>query len=257
MLRRVKELLGYEIEASDGKFGKVDDFLFDDEGWTIRYLVIDTGKWLPGRKVLISPLSLGKPDWTGRVFPVELTKQQIEDSPPMEKDEPVSRQHEERLSEYYNLMPYWTGGVMGGTHASPVNVGDQSGTSRRQKQSGTGITKESDKVQGDPHLRSCDEVLDYRIKSKDNKIGHVEDYIVDDDNWLIRYLAIDTRNWLPGRKVLVAVPWIEDVNWGETEVSVDMTKEEIKNSPEYDPSKAVNRQYEETLYDFYGRPKYW
>ena len=106
-------------------------------------------------------------------------------------------------------------------------------------------------------MRSCDEVLDYRIKSKDNKIGHVEDYIVDDDTWLIRYLVIDTRNWLPGRKVLVAVPWIEDVNWGETEVSVDMTKEEIKNSPEYDPSQPINREYEQTLYDFYGRPKYW
>jgi len=116
--------------------------------------------------------------------------------------------------------------------------------------------KEADET-NDTHLRSAKEVMGYRIRTTDDEIGHVEDFIIDERPWTIRYMVVDTRNWLPGRKVLVAPDWIDSVDWLEKQVSVDLTKEQVKNSPEYDPAAPVNREYEMQLYDFYGRPKYW
>ena len=99
--------------------------------------------------------------------------------------------------------------------------------------------------------------MGYYIKTTDGEVGHVDDLIVDDETWGFRYMVVDTRNWLPGRKVLISVEWIESVSWLENEVQVDVASEAIKNSPEFDPSQPVNREYEMVLYDYYGRPKYW
>jgi hypothetical protein len=117
--------------------------------------------------------------------------------------------------------------------------------------------EERDEQESDPHLRSTREVIGYHIQARDGEIGHVEDLIVEDEIWFIRYLVIDTRNWLPGRKVLVAPAWAEQVNWVERRVYLDLSRETVKNSPEFDPSMPVNREYEVRLYDYYGRPKYW
>jgi hypothetical protein len=111
--------------------------------------------------------------------------------------------------------------------------------------------------QGDPHLQSTREVIDYYIEARDGDIGHVEDFIIDDEAWAIRYLVVNTRNWWPGKKVLVAPQWISEIRWGDAQVHVDMTREHIKDSPEFDPAAPVNRAYEERLFDYYGRPKYW
>lgn len=257
MLRNVEKLIGYHIKAMDGRFGKVDDFLFDDMGWTIRYLVADTGRWLPGRKVLLSPMSIGHLDWDEHEFPVELSKKQIEDSPPIEKDEPVSRRHEERLSAYYNLMPYWVGGIMGGIYVAPTNIGDQSGAGVGSDDSKPGISEESGETPGDPHLRSCHEVMSYRIDAEDGSVGHAEDFIIDVESWIIRYLVVDTKNWRQGQRFLIAVSWIKKVDWGDASISVDMTKEQIENSPKYDPESPIKRKYEDDLHEHYGRGKYW
>lgn len=109
----------------------------------------------------------------------------------------------------------------------------------------------------DPHLRSAREVIGYHIQAKNGDIGHVEDFIVDDEAWAIRYMVVDTQNWLPGKKVLVAPVWIESIHWAEAKVRVTLTRAKIKKSPEFDPAAPVNREYEDRLYDFYGRPKYW
>lgn len=257
MLRNVRKLIGYHIRATDGRFGKVDDFLFDDMSWTIRYLVADTGRWLPGRKVLLSPLSLGHLDWDEHEFPVELSKKQIEDSPPIEKDEPVSRRHEERLSAYYNLMPYWVGGIMGGIYVAPTNIGDQAGASVGMDETKSGVPEESDEASGDPHLRSCHEVMSYRIAAKDGDIGHAEDFIIDDGSWIMRYLIVDTKTRRQGQRSLIAVSWIRKVDWRNASITVDMTKEEIEQSPKYDPSSPIKRKYENDLHEHYGRSKYW
>lgn len=249
MLRSVKEILGYNILAMDEEFGRAKDMLFDDKFWIIRYLVVDTGKWLPGRKVIIPPAELGQPDWGGRTFPVELTKQQIEESPPLSEDEPVSRRYEKRLHSYLGWSPYWLAGI-------PESVAVMQLT-RAEKEGKEGETPREEEPESETNLRSAREIMGYHIHATDDHIGHVEDIIASDTEWQIHYIVVDTRNWLPGRKVLIAISWINDMSWLDKEVYVDLDKESVKNSPEYNPSVPVNREYEERLYDFYGRPRYW
>ncbi|MBD3233600.1 MAG: PRC-barrel domain containing protein [candidate division Zixibacteria bacterium] len=246
MLRSVKEIKGYKILAEDEKFGDAKDLLFDDHEWIVRYLVVDTGKWLPGRKVIIPPTELEKPDWVGQALPVKLTRKQIEEGPPLNEDEPVSRQYQKRLQSFFGWSPYWVAGVPESAVIAEMTQAE------KEKGEKKGIEPE-----GDPHLRSCEEIVDYHIKAEDGEIGHVEDFILDDELWQIRYLVVDTRNWLPGKKVLVAISWIKDISWANNQVDVEMTREAVKESPEFDQSAPVNREYEERLYDYYGRPKYW
>ncbi len=244
MLRSIKNLTGATVGARDGEIGKVHSFLFDSESWVIRYLVVDTGKWLPGRKVLIAPTALGTPDWQSRVFPVNLTKEQVRDSPDINTDKPVSRQREAELRKYYDWAPYW--GVGYGLGLPPGHY--------VQADRGA-VAVES--AQGDPHLHGTREVRGYRIRATDGEIGHVEDFIVSDEEWAVRYLVVDTGNWLPGRSVLISPQWVQDIGWDEREVWVDVTRETVENSPPYNATDPVNREYETQMYDYYGRPKYW
>lgn len=246
MLRSTKELRGYTIRALEGDIGRVHEFYFDDLAWIVRYLVVDTGRWLPGRKVLLWPGVLEQPDWETQSLPVGLTKEQVENSPPISFDEPVSRQMEADLHAYYGWAPYWRLGMpVGGP--SPATPGEGV----------AGVAEEAQKGPSDPHLRSTREVIGYHIQARDEEAGHVDDLIVDDKAWYIRYLVVDTRNWLPGRKVLVAPAWADQVNWVLRKVYVDLSRETIENSPEFDPAMPVNREYEVQLYDYYGRPAYW
>ncbi len=245
MLRSTNEMIGYRIRASDGDLGKVKDLLFDDAAFTVRYLHVDTGRWLPGRQVLLSPESVVEPDWQERVVVVRLTRKQVEDSPDLRSDLPVSRQYEEALAEHYQWAPYWMpgSGLFSGAPPPPPPA-VRSGDERAQPH-------------GDPHLRAFKEVKGYEIRARDERIGHLGDLIVDTDGWSLRYLVVDTGNWLPGRKVLVSPAWVLRVDWVEGQVGVDLTAEQVRNSPPYDPSAPVNREYEIVLHDFYGRRTYW
>jgi hypothetical protein len=218
----------------------------------VRYLVIDTGKWLPGRKVVIPPLALNPLKPGDFILSALLTKQQVQNSPPLAQHAPVSRQYEEVLFSYFFWKPYWsvpTGGL-GPVH-DPLEPSD-SAQSEAAERSGS-----QEEPSGDPHLRSCDEVIGYHIRAADGDIGHVEDFILDADDWILRYFVVDTRNWLPGRRVLLATSWIDAIRWSDREVEVDSTKDQIKNSPPFNPSAPVNRTYEAALYDYYGRRRYW
>ncbi len=243
MLRSLREIKGFDLRATDGEIGKVADFQFDDVDWTVRYMVAETGNWLLGRRVLISPVELGRPDWDNRRLPIALTQDQIERSPDVAAEAPVSRQKETELAMYYGWMPYW------GQVGSPAMVFPA-------KYAGTQPAREDREQSGDPHLRSVKEVLGYHIRARDEKIGHVEDFLTD-ENWVIRYIVVDTRNWLPGRTVLVAPPWIQDVDWAESLVHVHLEAEEIRTAPEWDPDRPVSREYEQALHEHYGRPPYW
>jgi hypothetical protein len=239
MLRSLDELIGYTIAASDGDIGKVSDFLFDDELWFVRYLVANTGNWLKGRQVLIAPAAFyDKPRWESEKFPLILTRKMVEESPDIVEDEPVSRQKESEIVAYYHWPAYWY----------PVIEQEKIKENERRVQA---------EENGDSHLRSVREVERYHIEARDGSMGHVHDFIIDDERWEIMYIVVDTRAWLPGRKVLVSRPWIDEVDWFGSKVTVDLTREAIQKSPEFDPSAPVNREYEEVLYDFYGRPKYW
>ena len=244
----VKDLKGYAIGATDGDIGKLDDFYFDDESWTIRYLVAETGNWLMNRKVLISPFAIGKADLSKKRLNVTLTKKQVEESPSIDTDKPVSRQHEASYLDYYGYPYYWIGPYLWG----PITYPRLSGVAQKRNEEVRALRKEAN----DLHLRSVSKVTGHHIEATDGHIGHAEDFLIDGETWEIRYLVVDTQNWWPGKKVLVAPLWVSRVSWSDSTVYVDLSREMIKNGPEYHP-KALNRKYEETLYDYYKRPKYW
>ncbi len=248
MLRSIKELHGYTIHAADGPIGKAHDFYFHDDTWKVRYLVVDIGHWLPGRKVLLAPPAFGKPNWEHSTFPVALTREQVEKSPDIDTDKPVSRQQEIELHNHYGWPAYWidpgTGTWPAVTPMIPIPPAVPSETA---------TTEEG----GDSHLRSTREIAGYHIHARNGDLGHVGDFIVDDEPWAIRYVVVHTGKWLPGKKVLVATEWVEELSYPERRVSVNLTRAAVEKSPEFDPAAGVNRQYEERLYDYYGRPAYW
>lgn len=245
MLIKAKKLKGYTLDSLDGEIGKVKEFYFDDRHWTVRYLVADTGNWLTGRQVLISPYALAAANTKEEHVSIDLTKMEIEDSPSLESDLPVSRQFETAYSGYFGMPMYWDGPYMWGSY--PYILRDR----KRWGEPSSG------KNPWDPHLRSTREVSGYTIQASDGEIGHIVDFIIDDETWTIRYFIIDTQNWWPGRKVLVSTKWIERVSWGESKVFVNLSLEAIRQSPEYTEESLLNRDYETRLHRHYNRPEYW
>lgn len=239
MKRSIKSLIGFTIGAIDGEIGKVKEFYFDDETWTIRYLIVETGNWLFGRKVLLSPISLLTPDWEKNIFPINLSMEQIKNSPAIDTEKPVSRQQELELYAYYPWGSYWESGF----NALPVSMYDI-----LLKNDDNSINKET---HGDQHLRSTDHVTGYNIKTSDGEIGKVEDFLIDDSNWKIDFLVVDADNWLHGKNVLISPKWIKEIKWVTSEVIVKVSTERVKNSPEYDTSQPVNETYETKLYNHY------
>ena len=252
-LKSVVQLQGGTIRATDGEIGKVDQFYFDDETWAIRYLVVNTGGWLPGRLVLVSPIALRQAEWQSERLDVALTKKQIEDSPRIDTHKPVSRQHEAVYMGYFGYPYYWLGPFLWGLASYPAGLAVQREAVTEAKASQARAGKES----ADSHLRSTNEVTGYHIEAPDGEIGHVADFIVDDETWAIRYLEVDTRNWWPGKKVLVSPQWVDNVSWPDSKVYVGLSRETIKNGPEYIESMPISREYENRLYGYYGRPPYW
>jgi hypothetical protein len=253
MLRNITQLKGFAIRARDGEIGTLEQFYFDDESWAIRYLVVNAGDWLGGRLVLVSPFALRQAEWESQRLDVALTKKQIEDSPPIDTHKPVSRQHEALYLGYYGYPYYWGGPYMWGLASYPAGLTvDREAVTEAEK-----LRARAGKESPDSHLRSTDEVTGYHIEATDGDIGHVKDFLVDDETWAIRYLEVDTRNWWPGKKVLVSPQWIDNVSWPDSKVYVNLTRETIKNGPEWDESTTITREYENRLYDYYDRSPYW
>ena len=248
MLHSIARLKGVTIQATDGEIGKVGQFYFDDETWAIRYLIVEAGSWLSGRPVLISPAALGHDAWNSRTLHVALTKKKIQGSPPIDTQKPVSRQHEAAYMGYYGYTYYWHGPFLWGFGASPAAL-HEAGPAKPSRYPGA--------ESADSHLRSTDEVKGYHIESSDGEVGHVEDFLVDDSNWSIRYLEVDTQNWWPGKKVLVSPEWIDQVRWADSIVRIGLARETIKQAPEYIESQPITRDFEAKLHDHYGRRAYW
>jgi len=245
MLEKIQTLKGYQLSSLDGELGSVKEFYFDDQHWTIRYLVAETGHWLSGRQVLISPYALTGVNTEKKTLSVQLTKKQIEDSPSLATDQPVSRHFEENYFDYYQYPAYWAGAYSWGVY--PFFIQD------RQLR-----TKPVRRVPvWDYHLRSSQDVTGHHVEALDGEIGHVADFILDVDTWTLRYLVIDTTNWWPGKKVLVSPHWIENINWGLSKVFVNLSRKSIQNSPGFDEVSALDRDYESELYGHYSRQGYW
>ena len=245
MLINIKSLQGFKLDSQNGEIGKVEQFYFDDKHWAIRYLVADTGTWLRGRLVLISPYALVSVNKEEKNIILNLTKKQIEDSPPLDSDKPISRQFEGTYYGYYGWPIYWYGSNMWGAYPSIVRDHEK--------------WEKTDQMEKalDAHLRSSHTVSGYHIQAKDGGIGHVDDFIIDDETWAIRYLIIGTLNWWPGKKVLISPRWIERVSWDESKAFLNMPRDTIRQSPAYTDESMPTRNYEAELHHHYNRQVYW
>ncbi len=254
MLHSADGLHGFDLRATDGEIGHVHDFLIHDKGWAVRYLVADT-RLIFGRRVLISPESLGAPDRDEHELPVALTKEKIRNSPHIDTDQPVSRQHETALHGYYGWAPYWGGAFGAGDPAfgtGPTLVYPP------RPETVAGAVPESDQPEGDPHLRSLREIEGYAVVAAGGEeIGTTADFLLDDEAWAVRYMVVDTGHWLPGKKVLIAPSWARRVDWVERRIELDRDRAAVGASPEYDPNGDVGRPYEAKLHDHYGFRPYW
>lgn len=234
-LRKVAELGDYRLQARDGEIGRVGEIFFDDQDWAVRYLVVQTGRWL-GRQVLILPSAVDGVDEEHRRLEVDLSRQQIEHAPDVKTSLPISRREEKLFYGYYGLDPYWMDDPLAGDRAeirpAPAEI----------------QPREPDQ----PHLRSSQAVTGYHIHADDGEIGHVEDLVVDDREWSVRYLEIDTRNWLPGKHVLLAPAWIRAFDWRDRQVMVNLPRGAIASAPAYESGQIIGKDYEVALYKHYG-----
>jgi sporulation protein YlmC with PRC-barrel domain len=256
MLRVASALMGYAVMASDGAIGTVRDLLFDDRTWKLSWLVVDTGGWLTGRKVLVHPSAVGSPDDTQRQVPVALTRALVKASPDILSDAPVSLQMEEGIRNYFGWSPYWDGndfgiGAMGSSlMPAPDSRTPDPGAVVQQESPRTGARLDD----GDPHLRSIAAVKGYHIHASDGSIGHVEDFVIDDAAWDIRYLIIDTANWWPGEHVLMSPLAVQKVSWGHSQIRLNVSRAKVKAGPAWKPFDAIDPAFEARLRSHYFWP---
>jgi hypothetical protein len=267
MLRDIKDLLDCSIVATDGIVGTIKDLYFDDEAWVIRYFVVETGNWLLQRRVLISPLAVTAPAVTPGVLPVSLTKAQVKDSPGIDTDEPVSRQHEREYLRYYGYPFYWDGGGLWGrsaAHPGSLLTGlDQEGAAagrRRSQEEDRRADAEADAEllqHGDHHLRSAKIVMAYYVHASDGEIGHVKGFLIEQTTWAVRYMIVTTSDWWQGHDVLISPEWIDEVRWDDNRVLVSLTRSAVKSALEYKSHLPLDRDHEKDLYAHHGQPPYW
>lgn len=234
-----KAMVDCVVEGTDGDVGVVKDVFFSSDSWRVRYLVIDTGRWLHGRQVVLAPYSIDRTDWPDRTVIVSLTREQIEASPSVQEHEPVSRQHESELAMHFRWPIYWG-------ESEQVETGSDGSASEPTTER---------LIEG--QLQSAQEVIGYRVEATDGEIGYVDDLILDDETWTIRYLVVKSKAWIAARRTLVSPGWAKAVSWKDKTIQTDLTNEKVTNSPEFNPREPVNREYEVQLYDYYARPSWW
>jgi uncharacterized protein YrrD len=218
MLHKATDITGDTVAAIDGAIGRITDLYFDDETWGVRYLVVDTGGWLNGRTVLIAPAAVDAARSTETAIAVNLTRDQVRNSPGVETDKPVSRQYEEIYARYYGYPFYWADPV-GLPPLAPASTDDADEVAAAEARA------------AQSHLRSSSEVIGNTVEARDGPLGHVDDLMVDDGGWSVADLVVDTRNWIPGRKVLVPPGRVSRIDWKNGEVAVLMGREEILSQP--------------------------
>jgi len=227
MLQSLKHLSGNKLGALDGEIGQVKDFYFDDHNWTVRYVVADTGNWLPGRQVLLSPHAFGHLHLVEKILPVNLTRKQIEDGPSIETHKPVSRQYEEAYHRYYGWPYYWEGdGLWGGTRGFPVLELPPKFASV-QPPAATGPKA----ARSDAHLRSAQAVTGYHLQATDGIVGHVCDFLMDDQNWAIQQLVVKVGHRFTGKEVQIPVDKVNQISYDASKVYANLTTDAVERSP--------------------------
>lgn len=250
MLRQARQLSTLAVTAWDGAVGEIEDFYFDDLAWTVRYLVVRTKEWLDGRRVLLIPGAIKEIKWSEASILLDLSREQVGNSPPVEAEAPLSRQYEIDLHNYYNWPYYWSNigplGVGGPTLDQPVPAATAA------------LAYAVDEEAENRHLRSMEEVVGYEVAASDGNAGTVKDFVINTENWAIFYMLIDTSNWLQAeRQVLLAPTWVEKIEWTTERFTVDVTRALLKQSPQFDPADLIEREYEKRLFEHFGRRGYW
>jgi uncharacterized protein YrrD len=228
MLRSIKHLYGDELRATDGVIGHIKDFYFDDQNWAVRYVVVDTGTWLLGRLVLISPHAFTNFDLDGVRRGVNLTRKQIENSPNFDSKKPVSRQYEDEYYSYYGWSNYWQGGGLWGIGAFPLVA-----PPLKERPNASASEGPSSRDHGDTHLRSTQDLNGYHIQTEEGAIGHVIDFIVEHETWAICHLVVETGHWFSGKEIVISPKQVVRISYDKSEVLVSVTKEAILKAPEY------------------------
>ncbi|MFP4374794.1 MAG: PRC-barrel domain-containing protein [Spirochaetaceae bacterium] len=256
MLRNMNNLKEFAIQATDGDIGKAKYVLFDDEDWTVRYLVVQTGSWVSRKTVLISPIFITGVRWPEHQVTVNLTREQVRHSPDLNTKEPISRRQEREYYKYFKTPAYWTGYGLWGTGMHPEDVLPIAGKGEQSRvPQPTGPTEFEDTQ---THLRSSAEVEGYTVFAHRGEFGKVADFIFDEKTWAIRYLVVSTGRILSqGRRVLISPRWAKEISWKRRQVFVDMENTKIEDAPEYVPGEPVTPDYEERLFRFYGRIAPW
>jgi uncharacterized protein YrrD len=228
MMRTIRQLYGKTLAASDGEIGHIEDFYFDDQQWAVRYVIVDTGSWLPGRQVLLSPHAFRSILEKEDALQVILTRQQIEDSPEIASHKPVSRQYEEDYYRYYGWPSYWDGGGMWGLSGVPATPWPYLMPDQQTTTPGAPLSNGND-----PHLRSTQAMNGYHIQTRDGPIGHLTDYVIDEQSWAICQLVIQTGHWFSGKEIVLSPQDVDRISYEQSTVYVSKTKEAISAAPQY------------------------
>jgi len=250
MLKRLRDLQNWTVVGRDGEdVGSISDFYLDDERWVLRFFLINAGGWMVDHPVFVSPLAITKVNWEDSTLEVDLTRDQVRKAPRLDPaTSQVTRWFESDYYLYYGYPFYWDGPHAWGAQPLPTRVaGAAAGAEPVPAADGS----------SEGTLHSVDQITGYHLQALDGEIGHVEDFLVDPESWSIRYLVIDTSNWIGGRTVLVSPEWVRRIDWNDRLFHVDLTRDAIKDSPQYDPTIELDREYETRLYAYYRRPAYW
>lgn len=260
MLHTLNDLTGFSINATDGKIGAVKDCYFDDKQWVIRYFIVETGTWLGNRKVLLSPISIKYLNLEEKTIALSITMNQVKNSPQVDTHQPISQQYEIDYLSYYGYPAYWGNAGFWGAYASPAMIASGSAASLLQRNDDLKIADTFVAAQSAPndlHLRSCNDTIQYQVQALDGELGHLHGLLVDEDTWAVRYFIVSTGNWWLGHQVLMAPSWIKEINWIDAKISVDMTRQQLKSAPIFDPGVPLSRQKELGIHRHYNRPGYW
>ena len=253
MLPVISALEGFPLDSTDGRIGVVTDFLFDDASWRVRWLVVECGVWLKGRKVLIPPSAVAPFRLDDQRFDTKLTRAQVAAGPELSDDEPVSQQMEQRAYSSYSLAPEWDSPYLGGLPGAITSefvTAPYFGIGEEELAGAGGV----EQPQGDSHLRSVKEVTGYHIRARDGTVGHVENFLLDLETWKLRYFVVDTRNWGFGKHVLMSFTAVTGIQWSDREVALDVTREQVKSSPTWDPLVGFDELQRHDLHEHYGWP---
>ncbi|MCE5328364.1 MAG: PRC-barrel domain-containing protein [Planctomycetaceae bacterium] len=244
-LASMRTLASARIHAADKPIGKVEDFYFEQRNWIVRYLVLDTHVWLPGRRVLVAPAAVEDIDWSQGEVHLALSREQVRNSPSVDDKVTISREHETMLAKYFGWLPYWESRPLpeslSRSVAAEARPEDRIELERHRKPEST--------------LTAYRETLQYNLAAIDGEFGSVEDFLIDPQTWEMRYVTADVGTLFHKRLVMLSTDWLADISWARRQVRSKMTQDRIRSSPPV--PEVIDRAYEIALHEHFARPGYW